>query len=193
MIALDAALRKLTVCQLTHESRGNGGGLRPRVLCLRAAAGGSWTRMKSYNWKAKPISPCLGALVGEKPLFLRRAPLLAFRAMTTANTADTNSWRGRAHADAGGALGISITSIERALEWRSKFSRALPSGAIIQRQAAALGYSLLRQSNHAVVTTRGGVWHTLGAILCGDQQADLFDYLREFKDDFPEQTETYLK
>jgi len=94
MIALDAALRKLTVCQLTHESRGNGGDLRPRVLCLRAAAGGSWTRMESYNWKAKPISPCLGALVGEKPLFLRRAPLLAFRAMTTANTADTNSWRG---------------------------------------------------------------------------------------------------
>jgi len=48
-------------------------------------------------------------------------------------------------------------------------------------------------SNHAVVTTRGGAWHTLGAILSGDQQADLFDYLREFKNDFPEQTETYLK
>src|SRR4029077_18559744 len=31
MIALDAALRRLTVCQLTHESRGNGGGLRPSV------------------------------------------------------------------------------------------------------------------------------------------------------------------
>jgi hypothetical protein len=99
----------------------------------------------------------------------------------------------RAHAHAGGALGISITSIERALQWRSKFSRALPSGAIIQRQAAALAYSLLWQSNHAAVTTRGGAWHTLGAILCGDQQADLFDYLREFKNDFPEQTETYLK
>ena len=52
----------------------------------------------------------------------------------------------RAHAHAGGALGISITSIERALQWRSKFSRALPSGAIIQRQAAALAYSLLWQS-----------------------------------------------
>ena len=25
------------------------------------AAGGNWTRMESYNWKAKPISPCLGA------------------------------------------------------------------------------------------------------------------------------------
>ena len=33
MIALDAALRRLTVCQLTRKSRGNGGGLRPRV-CL---------------------------------------------------------------------------------------------------------------------------------------------------------------
>ena len=44
MIALDAALRRLTVCQLTRESRGNGGGLRPRVwLRLRAAAGSNWT------------------------------------------------------------------------------------------------------------------------------------------------------
>ena len=44
MIALDATLRRLTVCQLTGESRGNGGGLRPRVwLRLRAAAGGNWT------------------------------------------------------------------------------------------------------------------------------------------------------
>ena len=42
MIALDAALRRLTVCQLTRESRG--GGLRPPVwLRLRAAAGGNWT------------------------------------------------------------------------------------------------------------------------------------------------------
>ena len=41
MIALDAALRRLTVCQLTRESHGNGGGLRPRLwLCLRAAAWG---------------------------------------------------------------------------------------------------------------------------------------------------------
>ena len=45
MIALDAALRMLTVCRLTRESRGNGSGLRPRVwLRLRAAAGGNWTR-----------------------------------------------------------------------------------------------------------------------------------------------------
>src|SRR4029077_20996652 len=44
MIALDGALRRLTVCQLTGESRGNGGVLRPRVwLRLRAAAGGNWT------------------------------------------------------------------------------------------------------------------------------------------------------
>ena len=42
MIALDAALRRLTVCQLTRKSRG--GGLRPPVwLRLRAAAGGNWT------------------------------------------------------------------------------------------------------------------------------------------------------
>ena len=44
MIALDAALRRLTVRQLTGESRGNGGGLRPLIwLRLRAAAGGNWT------------------------------------------------------------------------------------------------------------------------------------------------------
>src|SRR4029077_20659219 len=59
--------------------------------------GGCWGQLdpdRILQLEAKPISPCLGALVGEKPLFLRRAPLLAFRAMTTANTADTNSWRG---------------------------------------------------------------------------------------------------
>ena len=44
MIGAKCALRRLTVCQLTYESRGNGGGLRPRVwLRLRAAAGGNWT------------------------------------------------------------------------------------------------------------------------------------------------------
>ena len=43
MIALDA-LRRLTVCQLTHESRENDVGLRASVwLRLRAAAGGNWT------------------------------------------------------------------------------------------------------------------------------------------------------
>ena len=31
MVALDAALRRLTICQLTRELRGNGSGLRPRV------------------------------------------------------------------------------------------------------------------------------------------------------------------
>jgi hypothetical protein len=39
MIALDGALRRLTVCQLTRDRAENGGGLRPRVwLRLRAAA-----------------------------------------------------------------------------------------------------------------------------------------------------------
>ena len=28
---LDAALRRLTICQLTRKSRGNGSGLRPRL------------------------------------------------------------------------------------------------------------------------------------------------------------------
>jgi hypothetical protein len=40
----DDCARRLTVCQLTRESRGNGGGLRPRVwLRLKAPAGGNWT------------------------------------------------------------------------------------------------------------------------------------------------------
>ena len=63
MIGARCAPRRLTVCQLTHKSRGNGGGLRPRVwLCLRAAA---WGQLDP-GWnltigKAKPVSPCLGA------------------------------------------------------------------------------------------------------------------------------------
>jgi hypothetical protein len=61
----------------------------------------------------------------------------------------------RAHARAGGAIGIPIAHIERTLEWRSKYSRMLPSGAIVQRQAAALARSLLQQSNRRIVTTRG--------------------------------------
>ena len=43
MIALDAALRRLTVCQLTGESRGNGGGLRPRVWLRLGRLLGHWT------------------------------------------------------------------------------------------------------------------------------------------------------
>ena len=40
MIALDAAPRRLTGCQLTRESRPNGGGLRPPAwLRLRTAGG----------------------------------------------------------------------------------------------------------------------------------------------------------
>ena len=56
MIALDAALRKSNVCPLTHESRGNGGGLRPWVwLRLRAAAGGNWTRMGILQLEGQAI------------------------------------------------------------------------------------------------------------------------------------------
>jgi hypothetical protein len=62
MIALDAALRRLTVCQLTHESRGNGGGLRPRVwLRLRAAAGGNWTPDGTLQLEGEANFSCLGA------------------------------------------------------------------------------------------------------------------------------------
>ena len=62
MIALDGALRRLTVCQLTHESRGNGGGLRRGCgFASGRLLGATGPRMESYNWKAKPISPCLGA------------------------------------------------------------------------------------------------------------------------------------
>ena len=61
MIALDAALRRLTICQLTRESRGNGSGLRPRVWLAseRLLLGQLDPGWKSYNWKAKPISSCL--------------------------------------------------------------------------------------------------------------------------------------
>jgi hypothetical protein len=62
MIALDAALRRLTVCQLTHESRGNGGGLRPSVwLRLRAAAGGNWTPDGTLQLEGEANFSCLGA------------------------------------------------------------------------------------------------------------------------------------
>ena len=62
MIALDAALRRLTVCQLTHESRGNGGGLRPSVwLRLRAAAGGNWTPDGTLQLEGEASFSCLGA------------------------------------------------------------------------------------------------------------------------------------
>src|SRR4249919_187711 len=63
MIALvDVALRRLTVCQLTPESRGNGGGLRRGCgFASGRLLGATGPRMESYNWKAKPISPCLGA------------------------------------------------------------------------------------------------------------------------------------
>ena len=72
MIALDAALRRLTVCQLTHESRGNGGGLRPSVwLRLRAAAGGNWTPDGTLQLEGEANFSCLGA-----PEALPKATLL---------------------------------------------------------------------------------------------------------------------
>ena len=56
------ALRRLTVCQLTHKSRGNGSGLRRGCgFASGRLLGATGPRMESYNWKAKPISPCLGA------------------------------------------------------------------------------------------------------------------------------------
>ena len=62
MIALDGALRRLTVCQLTRDRAemavafGRGCGFASGRLL-----GATGPRMESYNWKAKPISPCLGA------------------------------------------------------------------------------------------------------------------------------------
>src|ERR1700730_16836022 len=62
MIALGAALRKSTVCQLTRIARkwrwpsGRGCG-----FASGRPLGATGPRMESYNWKAKPISPCLGA------------------------------------------------------------------------------------------------------------------------------------
>ena len=62
MIGARCALRRLTVCQLTPESRGNGGGLRRGCgFASGRLLGATGPRMESYNWKAKPISPCLGA------------------------------------------------------------------------------------------------------------------------------------
>jgi hypothetical protein len=57
MIARNAALRRLTVCQLTRESRGNGGGPRPRVwLRLKAAAGGNWTPVRKGHAREPEIA-----------------------------------------------------------------------------------------------------------------------------------------
>lgn len=50
---------------------------------------------------------------------------------------------------------------------------------IEQTVAAKLAYGLLKQwGNKKITTTRGGPWHRLAAILYGDEDADLFQYLR---------------
>ena len=62
MIALDAALRRLTVCQLTHESRGNGGGLRRGCgFASGLAAGGNWTPDGILQLEGEANFSCLGA------------------------------------------------------------------------------------------------------------------------------------
>ena len=43
MIPLDAALRRLTVCQLTHGSRGNGGSRHGCGFASGRLFGGNWT------------------------------------------------------------------------------------------------------------------------------------------------------
>jgi hypothetical protein len=68
MIALDA-LRRLTVCQLTHESRENDVGLRASVwLRLRAAAGGNWTPDGTLQLEGEAISPVLGHMKRSQKL-----------------------------------------------------------------------------------------------------------------------------
>jgi hypothetical protein len=91
----------------------------------------------------------------------------------------------KAHARAGGALIFTIAHLEKTIkfstEWDAKFSRALPRGAIAERQATALAYKLLRQWDRPTPTTSDAVWNKLAAILLGDPDARLFRHLREFK------------
>ena len=69
---------RTTVCQLTHESRGNGGGLRRGCgFASGRLLGATGPRMESYNWKAKLISPCLGAHEAQPIVFQKlNGPLL---------------------------------------------------------------------------------------------------------------------
>ena len=77
MIGARCALRRLTVCQLTPESRGNGGGLRRGCgFASGRLLGATGPRMESYNWKAKPISPCFGALLLGKGDFVAHSGVL---------------------------------------------------------------------------------------------------------------------
>jgi hypothetical protein len=94
----------------------------------------------------------------------------------------------KARASDGGALVMPIARLEHAVkfaaEWRAKFSRALPRGAIAERQATALARHLLWQWDRPAPKTRGGPWHELAAILLGDHSADLFRHLRAFRDPY---------
>ena len=42
-------------------------------------------------------------------------------------------------------------------------------------------YDLLKWRGYEVACTRGGKWAKLAAILAGDQELDLFDLMRVFK------------
>jgi len=71
MIALNAALRRLTVCRLTHESRRNGDGLRPSVwLRLRAAAAGNWTPDGTLQLEGEANFSFLGQHVKRSQILL---------------------------------------------------------------------------------------------------------------------------
>jgi hypothetical protein len=56
----------------------------------------------------------------------------------------------------------------------------LSVGSGKKNRAAEDAHWLLTKWGHdaGIVTTRGGTWHKLAAILYGDEQADLFQYLR---------------
>ena len=62
MIGARCALRRLTVCQLTHESRGNGGGLRRGCgFASGRLLGATGPRMEILQLEGEANFPCLGA------------------------------------------------------------------------------------------------------------------------------------
>ena len=71
MIALDAALRRLTVCQLTGESRGNGGGLARG--CGFASGRLAWGQILPV-WHEKRTQKLLCMGLFSKKLHGRRRP-----------------------------------------------------------------------------------------------------------------------